>query len=228
MYSLDAYIGNPHVKTAKIRQLNGKRDWMSAATYNCHPVALVNTLGYGIYFEEDISFIWDGSKNNPAKAILGSDYIWSGRPEGTVSFNTNIVFTSDENTSILTIQPPNEFIKGASVISSIISSSFFTGSLPVVWKLDEPNKEYFVPAGTNIACIIPISISQFQNSNINVFNKELEKRRIHNESEYIDAIHNYVDLNGVQPKLYKKGLDHKGNKIGKHEIDKLILKVTYK
>jgi hypothetical protein len=228
MYNLNAYVGNPNTKSAKIKQLNGKRDWMSAATYNCHPVVLANTLGYGIYFEEDVSFIWDGDPLHPAKAIKGSDYIWSGRPEGTISFNTNLVFTSDKNTSILTIQPPNYFIDGASVISSIISSSFFTGSFPVVWKLDKSNKEYFIPAGDLIACIIPISVAQFQDSNINIFNEMYPARRVHNESEYIDAIHDYVDKTGKQPKLYKKGIDHEGEVLGHHEVDKINMKVVYK
>lgn len=226
MYNLDVYKGDPTRTTAKIRQLEAKREWMSAATYHCYPITFANTLGYGIYFDEDISFTWDGIKNNPAIATLGKSNIWSGRPEGTVSFDTNLVFKSDENTSILTMPVPNQYVDGATVLTSVIASSFFTGTFPVVWKLDKPNFEYFIPAGTNIACILPVSIAQFQDSNINIFNEAFPGRRIHNETEYVDAIHNSVDQDGLQPKLYKKGVDQFGNKLGKHEVDRLVMKVT--
>lgn len=226
MYNVDVYMGDPTRKSAKLRQLGVKREWMSASTYHCYPVAFANTLGYGIYFEEDISFTWDGIKNNPAIANLGQSNIWSGRPEGTVSFDTNLVFKTDENTSILTMPVPNQYVEGATVLTSVIASSFFTGTFPVVWKLDKPDFEYVIPAGTNIACILPISIAQFQDANINVIPKIFPSRRIHNEVEYVDAIHNAVDQDGQQPKLYKKGVDHFGNKLGKHEVDRLVMKVT--
>jgi hypothetical protein len=34
MYSLDAYIGNPNINSAKIKQLGIQRDWMSTGTYH--------------------------------------------------------------------------------------------------------------------------------------------------------------------------------------------------
>ena len=228
MYNVDVYKGNMNINSAKLKQLSIKREWMSAATYHCYPLTFANTLGYGVFFEEDISFIWNGDASSPAKAINGSSNIWSGRPEGTVSFETNLVFKTEPNVSILTLPVLNQPIQGADVISSIVSSSFFTGSFPIVWKLSIPNKEYLIPAGQPIACILPISISQFQDSNINVYEKEYPGYRLHNDSEYIKAIHDYVDEKGTQPKLYKKGLNHHGEKIGSHEIENLIMKVSYK
>ena len=228
MYNVDVYKGTPNRSSAKIRPLTMQRDWMSPATYHCYPLTFANSFGYGIYFEDDISFSWDGNESNPAIADLGKDHIWSGRPEGTVSFDTNLVFKTDENTSILTIPVPNKQIDGATVITSLISSSFFTGGFPIVWLLNEPNKKYFIPAGTDIACIIPISMSQFQDSTINVFNDVFPSQRVHDSREYIDYIHDFADKNGTQPKLYRKGINHLGEKIGSHEIDTLRMKVNYK
>lgn len=226
MHNLNAYKGNPNISSAKIKQLDIKRDWMSLGTYHCYPLTVANTIGYGIYFDEDISFSWDGDIHNPAKAIKGGEHIWSGRPEGTVSFDTNLIFQSTGDTSLLTMPVPNQFIEGASVVGALISTSFFTGTFPVVWKLEKAG-EYFVPAGTNIACIVPISMKELNNSNINYLDEVYPSYRVHNDSEYVDAIHNHVDQNGQQPKLYKKGIDHHGNKIGEHEIDRLVMRVTY-
>lgn len=226
MYNLDVYKGDPNRTTAKIKQLGVKRDWMSIATYHCYPLTVANTIGYGIYFEDDIKFSWDGNLRNPAIATEGKEHVWSGRPEGTVSFETNLIFNSDENTSLLTIPVPNQIIKGVTTISTLVSTSFFTGSFPVVWKLEEPG-EYFVPAGTNLACIVPISMKSLNNSNINFKDIVYPGYRLHNDTEYIDAIHKHAEEKGNQPKLYKKGIDHHGNVVGSHEVDNLVLKVTY-
>lgn len=229
MYKLEAYIGNPNKPTAKIKQLGLKRDWIHSTTYNCYPVGFANTFGYGVYFDEDISFIWDGDIANPAKAILGKDCVWEGRGEGTVSFVTNLVFKSDENVSLLTMPVPNQFIEGASVISTVISTSFFTSEFSIVWKIDEKfaNKEFFIPAGTNVACILPVSISEFQDSVININNGPFPYERTHDRDDYIKAIKDFMKQ-GINPRFYKKGVDEKGNKIGSHEVDKLSLNVVDK
>jgi hypothetical protein len=226
MYKVDVYLGN-NVKSAKIKPLTAKRDWMQTLAYNCYPMTSANLLGFYIYFEEDVSFIWDGDNYTPAKPTNGSDNVWVGRPFGTVSFETNLVFTSDSDTSILIGPPPNHFIEGANVISSLVSSSFFTGALPIVWKLHIPNKEYFIPAGTPIASVLPLSLSQVNNSEINFTGEVYDGYRLHNDSEYIDWIHNYYNENEVWPKVYEKGKDHKGNKIGEHEVQRLNLNVKY-
>lgn len=227
MYNIDAHRADSSRNPARLKQLSVKRDWMSIGTYHCYPLTLANTIGYGLSFEKDISFSWDGDIRNPAVATKGKEYVWSGRPEGTISFDTNLIFMSDESVSLLTIPVPNQFIKGVSVITTLLSTSFWNGTFPVVCKLDEPG-EYNIPAGTDIACLIPFSTKALNNSNINYIDEVYSGYRVHNDQDYVDAIHKHVDENGQQPKLYKKGLDHHGNKIGEHEVDNLILKVTYK
>lgn len=227
MYELYAYKAEPHKPAVKIRQLTMKREWMDAATYHCYPLTYANQFGYGLYFEEDIVFSWDGDKRNPAIATVGKKHVWSGRPEGTVSFETNLILKSDENVSVLVLPVPNQVIKNTMTIAAVISTSFFTGALPVVWKLEEPG-EYVVPAGTNIACILPLSIADLHNSTVHCIDEVFPGERLHNIPEYVDTIHAIKDATGVQPKFYKKGIDHKGNKIGTHEVNKLILNVEYK
>ena len=226
MHNVNVYKANHEKKAAKIRPLTIRRDWMYKDTYNCHPINFANTLGYGVYFEDDISFIWDGNRAHGAVPILGKEHVWYGRGEGTVSFVTNLIIKTDENTSLLTMPVPNEFIDGANVISTVLSTSLFTGVFSVVWKLEKPDTEYFIPAGTNIACILPVSIAQFQNSTINMIEGQAPFERIQDSPSYIAAL---AELNnqGIRPRMYKKGIDHNGNIIGKHEVDELILNVNY-
>jgi hypothetical protein len=227
MYKIDAYVNNMNKPTAKFRPLPIKRDWISQHTYNCHPIGMANMLGYGVYFDHDISFIWDGSLVDGAVGIIGKENVWVGRGEGTVSFITNLTLKTDENTSILTMPVPNEHIEGAQVLSTILSTSVFTGTFSIVWRLDIPNKEYFIPAGTNIACILPISIGSIQNSEINIYNQPWPFESIQDSKEYM-AYLKELNSKGIRPRMYKKAINHKGESIGKHEVDSIVLNVNYK
>lgn len=225
MYTLDAYPVDTNLPTAKIEQLKIKRDWMPHSVYNCTPLVMANSMGYGVYFEEDISFIWDGDIRNPSKVLKGEKFFGPDRGAGSVSFHTNLIFKTDENTSLLTMPVPNQPIKDATVLTTILSTSFFTQLLPIVWKLEVANKEYFVPAGTYVGCILPISISQFQDSILNIHSKKHSFSKIHGD-EYIAALKE-GQKQGKFLKFYQKGTDHKGNIIGKHELKSLNLNVNY-
>lgn len=226
MYSVEAYIENPLIPPAIISQIKVKRDWMGSDTYNCDPVTLANTLGYGISFPKDISFVWDGNPESLARGISGKEYVWEGRPDGTLSLLTNLIFKTNEDTSILTTSVPNVFTEEYGAISTIISTSFFTNSFSVVLKLNKnfANKEIVIPAKTNVACILPISVKQFDNSSIKIMRGKYPNENIHGNKDYIDALHD-AKSKGYRLKLYKKGMDHKGNIIGKHEAIKLNMNV---
>jgi hypothetical protein len=227
MYNVEVYKDNLNISGAKLRQLKIKRDWMHPITYNCTPVSLANTLGYGVYFEDDISFIWNGDLDTPAEGIIGKEHIWSGRGEGTVSFLTNLMFKTDENTSLLTMPVPNSFSQDATPISTILSTSFVTVDFSVVLKVHTPNKEIFIPAGTDVACILPISIGQFQDSTITIHEDVWPYGSIQNSQPYLKYLKDAM-ANGENPKMYKKAIDHNGNKIGKHEVDRLNMNIVYK
>ncbi|MEY3434785.1 MAG: hypothetical protein RLZZ195_267 [Pseudomonadota bacterium] len=228
MYDVVAYRGT-NGKGAKLRQLKFQRDWMHSSTYSCFPIAQANVFGYGVYYDEDISFKWNGDRESAAVGILGKEHIWSdaGRSEGTVSFVTNLVFKSDKNISLLTMPVPNEPLEEAMVLSTILATSFFTGELSIVWRIkpEFANKEILIPAGTNIGCILPISIGEFNNSTITILNEDFPYPKTNDRKEYVDALHASVRETGKRLRLYKKGMDEFGNKIGSHEADPIILNV---
>lgn len=225
MFNVDVYKNNGWMPQAKIRPLKMKRNWFSNTAYNCTPIAMASILGYELYYDHDISFIWDGDMDIGAEGIIGKESIWKGRGEGSVSFLTNLIFKTDENTSILTMPVPNQTIEGASVISTLLSTSFFTGMFPVAWKIDHVNKEYFIPAGTAICCILPISVGQINNSSINIYDEMPPYDLYHEDPVYLKTIKEHQQQNFLQ--LYKKGIDHNGNKVGNHEVDHITLNVNY-
>ena len=171
MYSIVGYnIGS----LANISQSPVKRDWMENTydrhAYNCFPVTVTNSLGWSISFPEEISFIWDGiSDSSPdhVKVLSGEKYVSTRRANGTISFNSGFGFKTEDNLSLLCIPTPNLFIRGAQCFTTLISTSFFHGDFPIVWKITEPMLKIVIPANTPVANIIPISLTELQNSEIN-------------------------------------------------------------
>jgi hypothetical protein len=223
--------------SAEIKTLPVKRNWMDKTwekhAYHCFPVTLTNTLGWSLSFPEDISFIWDGiSDYNPnhVRVISGEKYVYTGRANGTISFNTGITFKTEENISLLTMPAPNFFIDGASCFTTLISTSFFRFPLPVAWMITSPNKEITIPAGTPICSIIPISLSSINNSEIHLINNsvlpevESDPYRLEEYSKAITEINKKMEWSD----FYRNAVDHNGVSMGNHEVKSLKLKVIEK
>jgi hypothetical protein len=229
MYKIDVYkiregYGN-------IEPLNIKRDWMDdtydAHAYKCFPVTLTNGLGFGISFPEDIVFIWDGiSDTSPdhVKILSGEKYAYSGRANATVSFNTGLMFRTDEETSILQMPVPNQFIEGVHPFTTLISTSFFKGEIPCAWRITKPNTEIIIKAGTPIISILPLSLTGINNSEITIKSMlDLPKNYFY-DSDYSNIVYE-LNREGKWSNFYRDAVDHKNNSIGKHEVKSIRLKV---
>lgn len=211
-----------------------KRWWMDNTydkhAYQCFPLALTNRLGWSISFPEDISFIWDGiSDTSPdhIKVLSGSKYIGLQRANATVSFNIGIKFTTDQNITMLTMPPSNYFVDGATCFTTLISTSFFDGPLPVVYRVTQPNKVITIKANTPICTIFPISLSELQDSEIIFISNENNKNSMSeiNDSASAYEIRNNILSSGKWTNFYKNGLDWLGQKAGRHEVKSITLKV---
>jgi hypothetical protein len=206
--------------------LSGDRDWMpeNKYAYNCFPVTLSNKLGYGLSFDHDISFMWNGDSSPGVEGNIevydGAEYCFFGRGGGIIGFPTNLIFKTEEDLSILTMPVPNQFIDGVQCFTSVLSSSFYTGVLQVVWKITSPNKVITIPAGTPLAAVLPISVSKIQDTTFKLLDEEVE---ILHGKEYNDAMFEYGKINNRPSDWYRNETNHLGNKIGSHEVKSLKL-----
>ena len=213
-----------------ISPLQAKRKWMDETykshAYKCFPVSLSNQLGWGISFPEDISFIWDGiSDASPehVKVTLGEKYVSPGRANGTISFNTGLMFVTDENNTLLSMPVPNQFIDGVSPFTTLLSTSFFRGDLPVAWKITKPNVEILIKAGTPVISIIPINLSELQNSEIIESNiREIPQNEFYAKG-YEEAFKEANKM-GEWTNFYRDAVDHTGKKKGEHQVKSIKLK----
>lgn len=222
---------------ARVDQLPIHRDWMDITfdrhAYQCFPISLSNRLGWGISYPEDITFIWDGvndSTPDHVKILSGEKYVHQGRGNRTISFRTDITFVKEnnENFSLLTMPVPNQFIRGAQCITTLISTSVLASELPIAWMITEPNIEITIPANTPIASVLPISLSDIQSYELEI----RSGRPPHEDGSWHQKMRDRGEASqkknalGEWTHFYRDAVDHTGNPAGSHEAKKIIMKVT--
>lgn len=228
MYQIEAYKVNNN--PANLEPLSVKREWMDqtydAHAYKCFPVSLTNQLGWGISFPEDISFIWDGvsdSSKDHVKIIKGEKYAYTDRSNATISFKTGLMFKTNENTTLLQMPVPNNFMDGISPFTALMSTSFYYGEIPCAWRITKPNVEITIKANTPVIAILPIDLSKIQNSEI-IFKDIKEMPPAPYSSNYISKIKEITSLN-KWANFYRDAVNDLGKPIGKHQVKSIKLKV---
>ena len=220
---------------ADIFPLTARRDWMDETAekhaYRCFPVTLTNQLGWGISFPEDITFMWDGVTStypDNIKILQGEKYCSTKRGNASIQFHTGLVFKTDKNYSLLSMPVPNTFIDGVSPYTTLISSSFFEGELPVVWRITKPFVPITIKAGEPVISVMPISLSEIQNTNLKIKHikdmNKIPKKYLPTEEGSREAAKRTAE-NGGWTDYYRDGVDYMGNKLGDHEVKAIKLKV---
>lgn len=223
---IKAYVDSNY--EVEIMQSHIKRDWMDiyddAHPYKCLPVVLANTMGWSISFKEDIEFIWDGitdTSPNHISITKGERVCSLGRANATLSFNTGIVFESDEEISLLILPPSNLFIDGVYPYTAIISPSVLKSDLPVAWRITSANKKIFIPAGTPIAQIVPIKAKHINETILEIYKKDENKFGLKYHEKMNSYLQGILDLmkNGTPySNFYRNAINEKGESLGSHEI----------
>ena len=229
MYKIKAY--KIREGFANINQPNIKRSWMDntweAHAYHCFPVSLGNQLGWTLSFPEDIVFIWDGindSSPDHVKILKGEKYAYAGRANATISFHTGIAFRTEEDLSLAHLPVPNNFIDGAQAFTTLMSTSFYDGEFPCAWMITRPNIEITIKANTPIVSIVPINLKELNNSEIQFESIYLMKTNSIDMNEYSNEIYK-LNREGIWADFYRKSVDHKGNRIGEHQVKSIKLHI---
>jgi hypothetical protein len=220
---------------ADIEQLPLKRDWMENTherhAYHCFPLSLSNRLGWGISFPEDIVVRWDGGEGldpsqDRVEIIKGNKFTNVYRANHTLSFETGLKFEAEngENVTLLTMPVPNEFVRGAQCFTTLISTSALPGSLPIAWMITEPNIEITIPAGTPVAAVIPISLTNLQEYEL-IISKNSKPHFDDSMKARGDAAQ-AKNAVGDWSHFYRDAVDHLGNPFGKHEAKKIVMKIS--
>lgn len=215
-----------------IAPMSIKRNWMDETSdghaYRCFPVTQSNVVGWSISSKQDIKFIWDGINDQTAthvEIISAPGGAYSGRGQSSISFNTGLVFKTEENVSIFTINPVNYFNDDFETMSNIISTSFYDNPLPLAIKSKAANKIVVIKAGTPLATIIPISLSALNNTSIEIVNYEDSNRERLKANESYGKAAQVINQSGQWTDWYRDAVNEKNESLGNHEVKVLKLSV---
>jgi len=218
---------------AAIEQLAAKRSWMDDTAekhaYMCFPLNLTNRLGWGISFPGDIRVVWDGITDptpDHVTILEGAEFVSNTRGNATLSFHSALKFTTDAETSMLTMPVPNLFTRGAQCYTTLISTSFYFHELPLAWRLTEPGQEILIPANTPIAAVLPVSLTLLETD------YEMQLQDGYATEDYWDEVRKYGDFAQIQngvgdwSKMYRDALSYTGESVGAHETKSIKLKTV--
>jgi hypothetical protein len=209
-----------------------KRDWMDATSekhaYRCFPVTQSNVIGWNIFCTTDVEFIWNGINDQTSdhiEILQSPPGSYGGRGQSSISFQTGLVFRTDQNISMLTINPVNYFNNEFETMSSLISTSFHDNPLPLAIKAKLANKNILIEAGTPLATIIPISLSELNNTCIEIINyKDTDNKRNKANQSYGEAAQK-INSAGEWTDWYRDAVNEKCESLGSHEVKVLKLSV---
>jgi hypothetical protein len=211
-----------------------KRDWMDKTSenhaYRCFPVTQANVIGYSLSCKEDIEFIWDGVNDQSSShvEIFSPLSAYSGRGQSSISIDTGLIFRTQQDVSMFMINPVNYFTDEFETMSSLISTSFYDNPLPLALKAKIPNKKTVIKAGTPVATIIPISLSQLNNSTITIVDySDEDRKRIDANISYGSAAQK-LNSSGDWTDWYRNAVNEKQEPLGYHEVKTLKLTVKDK
>jgi hypothetical protein len=229
---LNISVEKQHGSLFEITPMLIKRDWMDETSgnhaYRCFPVTQANVVGWSLSCTEDIVFTWDGINDQTDQHIKISspEGSYSGRGQSSVSLNTGMVFRTDEDVSILTINPVNYFNNDFETLSNLISTSFYDNPLPLAIKAMTANKEVTIKSGTPIATIIPISLSALNNTSIQIHEYTDSDRQREKSNISYGAAAQVLNSAGQWTDWYRNATNEKGEILGAHEVKSLKLEVV--
>jgi hypothetical protein len=172
-------------------------------------------------------FTWDGINDQTdqhikIKSPIGS---YAGRGQSSISLNTGLVFRTEKNVSILTINPVNYFNENFETMSNLISTSFYDNPLPLAIKAKKTNVETVIKAGTPVATIIPISLTDLNNSVMNIVEYKDEDRSRFDANMSYGSAAQVINSSGGWTDWYRDAVDETGKSLGSHEVKTLRLYV---
>lgn len=229
MTTINVYkMGN---SKAILEQTNIRRDWMDATydkhAYKCFPVSLANTLGWSISFTEDIEFIRHSDvqmQPDNIEILKGKDICTNSRANNTISFDSGLIFRTDQNTTMLSITPPNYLLSGVEPFTTLMSTSFYMYPFPIAWHITKQDEVIKIPAGQPVITLLPISLKSLEQTEMIIEDKidtEEEKEIKRRYGEKISAL----GQQGIYTNPYRNATDEEGNSIGEHEVKSLKLVV---
>ena len=226
-YTIKAYMQDDSVL---LEPLSFRREWfdktLGKIAYVCLPLSSANPIGWGIAFQKDISFIWDGEFENfseHVKILSGEEYI-RVQKNRTLAILPYFSLSTDQNITMLLNPVPNQFSDEWATISLTFSTGFYHDAIIPAITILKANKVITIKAGTPVAAMLPVSLSELNNSKMEMYSWDEKDFSVYNQ-DYTDALAT-SEYTQKPVNLYRRGFNHKNEKNGEHEVKLLKLKTV--
>ena len=150
----------------------------------------------------DFEIIWDGTHNDAEINFLNDDNdykqtIINGFSRGIVTVQNRFALKTPPNINIMTIQPPNMFIEGCSIMTGVIETDQIRRDFTFNIKITIPNRRIQIKKGDPLGAFIPIPRNFVENFKLNLvtdlFDKSFHEKEIV-ESQNLSKERNSTDL----------------------------------
>jgi hypothetical protein len=210
---------------------NKKRDWFPENVYRCLPVTIGSQYGFAVICEYDFSFVWDGSDSPEGVKFKFYDEpevlknklpaISSHFGSGIITLNLPFHFRTSSGINIMTINPSNFIIPNVTVMTAVVETDNLRRDFSFNMKIQIPNIEVTVKAGTPLVGFIPIQryfVDSFDliNSNM-IFNQNEIDIEIEHNAEYKNNRKKISTTSSPYDRFYLNGKDASGNSFEDHQ-----------
>jgi hypothetical protein len=236
LFSDPLFQNNALIKQNKFKDIIDKspkkREWFTPHFYRCLPLTIGNQYGFVIKSEFDFNFIWSGEDSKDATKFRFNEKIedlHNKNPKidsrfgsGIITINPPFTLRTPPGVNLMTINPPNYVIPNITVMTGVIETDNLRRNLSFNLKIQIPNIEVHIPAGTPLAGFIPIPRYYADKFELKyaeeVFDEDVIVEELQSETD-TDIYRNSVEPtlpNGVG-RLYFKGEDVYGNIFPDHQ-----------
>jgi hypothetical protein len=209
-----------------------KRDWFSPTFYRCLPLAIGNQYGFVLKSEFDFGFVWNGEEStdaitfyfNESEEDLSKKYprIESHFGHGIITINPPFTFRTPPGVNLMTINPPNFVIPNITVMTGVIETDHLRRNFTFNLKIQMPNIQVHIPAGTPLAAFMPIPRYYSDSFDLVSAEKIFDDDTIIEEFQAMDDANTYrSEIESTLPlragRHYFRGEDVYGNTFPDHQ-----------
>jgi hypothetical protein len=200
------------------------RDWFTEHFYFCLPITFGNQHGFIVRLMHNVVVRWGGQKGLESLKVhlLGTtpehqDQIISSHfGSGILTIQNRWTYRTPKGINLMVTPPPNFPIEGIMHMSAVVETDQLRRDFTFNLKVTTPNRDFYIPKGTPIGCVLPYPRHFIDNYQIalhppgEVFANERKAMQ-----DYGNARTNYdQEIPGL---LYMKGVDIYGNKFTDHQ-----------
>lgn len=200
------------------------RDWFIDHFYFCLPITFGNQHGFIVRLMHDVVVRWDGHNDIASLKVhllqttpeQQDQIISSHFGSGILTIQNRWTYRTPKGVNLMVMQPPNFPIEGIMHMSAVVETDQLRRDFTFNLKVTTPNRDFYIPKGTPIGCILPYPRHFIDNYQIALHPPgeafANERKAV---QDFAKGRTNYDQ--GTPGLLYMKGVDIYGNNFAEHQ-----------